>query len=1178
MAESSSKEFNPYHKWLGIPLSEQPPTHYRLLGLEAFEDDADVIDGAADRCMSFVQQFANGPQIQISQKILNELSEARVCLLNPELKTQYDARLKRKLAKQSRAEQPAAQAEPTQTDHAVAQLGQAARRDSRVTRRKKSPIPMIVGGLISAGIVVGAVSWFLNKDKQDDPESKETVAAKSDSEPTKKADAKSKPNTRKTKTSPRVAKTDSTGKKPTVNKPTYTMPPDLPSGLMAMSPEWREAEPSPATLSALDEIKKRFEEDTTFHQLVEIVFQPTSTSTAVSTSLQQIISGYGTQPSVKKLLLLFAKQDWPTSKTARQSAIEFLFKESNDDDVRKLAKVKTLQPTEQLATRVKAATLLLTQTSNEADIHTIANYLLFGPDHARELRELALNFYFNHQPADIRPRSLAMRVLNSREAEIRQLGPVAARYLYERHAKDSAAIGTARKIVDMPNQWSEELVALSQKFLDGNLPAVTSPTTPTVSVNPPEPKLPKQLAAVPDDAEVIEAKKQVRTVYKQQFVNAKTPRQKLSLANYLAGRANRIQENDVDRYVLLRESLELAVEVVGVEEALKAIDTLADSYEINRVSEKSQVLSQLAPKMRTATANAAMIQLLFETINDAIAAQEFDSAERLQSVASSVARKLRDRSLTQQVNTLRTKVSELQRDFRANAEAMATLEADPENAEANLVRAKYLCVVKNDWDAGLKFALKSGNESLKALAERDLNRPEATQDALDLAEEFWKLASDRRARLDWLMPAAVYWYKRAVVDLKGLDRDQVDERLKSIGNLKVVRSTRSGAVSGSDLTPQSLSQATALNRRAATWLVQNGRATIRMADGTTDSVYRRRLPEGAFVVISAQVGGNLLEGRHAVDMDDDFKNLSGLTFLESIEIGASVNVTSAGIQYLAASTNLKQFISKSVSLDDDALSVLENMPQLEQLRIENAAVTDDGLDVLQQLSKLRVLSLAGCKITDAGLFKLRRLTMLEHLILSDTTLTGAGLSHLTLLGSLRQLELKDTELTDQFTSSLRTLSSLRQLNVSDTNITDAALKNFPVELTKLNLEGTAITDEGMPAISQLQGLSNLNLDSTKISGRGLRSLTSLPQLSTLSLRGVALVDAYVSTLSQLPSLQTLHLNYTMITDAGLTRLKTAAKLTNLYVGNTQVTDDGVANFKMTRPDCTISTVEMLLDP
>ena len=39
-----AEKFDPYYKWLGIPPQDQPPHHYRLLGIELFEPDRDVID------------------------------------------------------------------------------------------------------------------------------------------------------------------------------------------------------------------------------------------------------------------------------------------------------------------------------------------------------------------------------------------------------------------------------------------------------------------------------------------------------------------------------------------------------------------------------------------------------------------------------------------------------------------------------------------------------------------------------------------------------------------------------------------------------------------------------------------------------------------------------------------------------------------------------------------------------------------------------------------------------------------------------------------------------------------------------------------------------------------------------------------------------------------------------
>jgi len=92
------ESFDPYRKWLGIPPEEQPPNHYRLLGIGLFESDPDVISNAADRQMAHVRSFQTGRHAELSQKILNELSAARLCLLDPKRKAAYDAKLRAQLS------------------------------------------------------------------------------------------------------------------------------------------------------------------------------------------------------------------------------------------------------------------------------------------------------------------------------------------------------------------------------------------------------------------------------------------------------------------------------------------------------------------------------------------------------------------------------------------------------------------------------------------------------------------------------------------------------------------------------------------------------------------------------------------------------------------------------------------------------------------------------------------------------------------------------------------------------------------------------------------------------------------------------------------------------------------------------------------------------------------------
>ena len=95
---ADAKEFDPYHRWLGIPLKDQPANHYRLLGIQLYEDDVEVIESSADRQMKHVRTFQAGQYGRLSQKILNELAAARVTLLTPEKKHNYDQQLRSELS------------------------------------------------------------------------------------------------------------------------------------------------------------------------------------------------------------------------------------------------------------------------------------------------------------------------------------------------------------------------------------------------------------------------------------------------------------------------------------------------------------------------------------------------------------------------------------------------------------------------------------------------------------------------------------------------------------------------------------------------------------------------------------------------------------------------------------------------------------------------------------------------------------------------------------------------------------------------------------------------------------------------------------------------------------------------------------------------------------------------
>ena len=93
---------NVYQDWLGIPEEKLPasgpPDHYELLRLRRFEDDQAKIEGNYKKLNAHVRQYAGGAMMEQSQKLLNEIAKAMLCLTDPEAKRDYDESMGREFA------------------------------------------------------------------------------------------------------------------------------------------------------------------------------------------------------------------------------------------------------------------------------------------------------------------------------------------------------------------------------------------------------------------------------------------------------------------------------------------------------------------------------------------------------------------------------------------------------------------------------------------------------------------------------------------------------------------------------------------------------------------------------------------------------------------------------------------------------------------------------------------------------------------------------------------------------------------------------------------------------------------------------------------------------------------------------------------------------------------------
>jgi formylglycine-generating enzyme required for sulfatase activity len=155
-----SIDFDAYHKWLGIAPDEQPPHYYRLLAIRPFEEDLDVIENAADQRMVHLRSFGTSRYVDISQRLLNEVAAAKVCLLNPQKKADYDAKLHALLDRQSvREDSPSPPKGLKEQSELLA--GESPRPASQDPRPSSNMPWPLLSGCVAAALLLALAAWAL---------------------------------------------------------------------------------------------------------------------------------------------------------------------------------------------------------------------------------------------------------------------------------------------------------------------------------------------------------------------------------------------------------------------------------------------------------------------------------------------------------------------------------------------------------------------------------------------------------------------------------------------------------------------------------------------------------------------------------------------------------------------------------------------------------------------------------------------------------------------------------------------------------------------------------------------------------------------------------------------------------------------------------------------------------
>jgi hypothetical protein len=296
--------------------------------------------------------------------------------------------------------------------------------------------------------------------------------------------------------------------------------------------------------------------------------------------------------------------------------------------------------------------------------------------------------------------------------------------------------------------------------------------------------------AVPGKEELAASMKVVRELFEGEFRAARTSEEQATLAKRLVQNAVDTVDDPAGRYALLEVARGIGVVAADNETASLAIDTMARFFEIDALRMKSSVLSQLARKPFPKSAGKQFVSSARTLAGQAIAADRYDVASSLTDLALRQARKLRDAALVKEILGESEHIELIKSQFASFQSALAALEIDPTDPDANSKVGRFHCFVKEEWETGLPMLALGSDGQLKTLAVVELKATRTAAQTIQLADGWWKVAgSVAESEALRVKRHAATHYRAAAGSVTGLPKIKIDKRLEELASLNSAAET-----------------------------------------------------------------------------------------------------------------------------------------------------------------------------------------------------------------------------------------------------------------------------------------------------------------------------------------------------------------------------------------------------
>ncbi len=791
-----SETFDPYHKWLGIPPDEQPPNHYRLLGIAAFETDRDVIQMGVDRQMLLLRSLQSGKHSDHCQRILSEISAAKLCLLERDSKAEYDQSLHVKFglpeenvessndgvpaddaaqngseksphAGLPRAVVPPRPGQAADSENAESESGEKA--ETPFATLAPPPPPEDVSAQPNIEVVsptrgsrkplgtAGTKSGTLHRARQRKHKSSwaapvtwaaiaactltvvvVVVSAKKDE------GVANRPEEAATSQDPEVADSQ-----------------DVAANLVRPRKSTKDRPPTDSDDSDADNGG-----DDAFPKPGDFVTgQPLNSKGTKSKGKKPKSTGGNPHPTVEPAdpiqekptaqvvylddLTEQASQVFPTAKLGKNGATGF--PEGMPQECRfqgdTVSHALSMQPPTEGTSYV-----VFRLGGSYRDFRGTAGLL---EKKARESTGVPLTF----------------KVIGD-DRQLWASSPIQQESAAQSFQISVRGVQRLRLEVDCPGMADAAWAAwINPTLTIADRPSSGTPGSAGSVVS----KQPQ-----PDEAAQKKARTQITRGYRDAISQARTSELKRALAQNML-QAAKAANDSTERFLLLDRAADYSAKGGDAAAAMEIVDRIDRGFQVDKLKMKASLLATVGQNSEGKEQDVALALGALTLIDEAVLSDQYEMAERLGSIALKAARKTRDSLLIKGIVDQNSETELIASDHAAAAAAFEVLKGKPNDPDANQVAGRFLCMVKGDWDGGLPLLAKAADVVTKELAVADTQGTGDPVSRVKLGNRWWDLAQEEKGIVKKnLELRAAQWYRLAVVELTGEAKQDVELRIAEI--------------------------------------------------------------------------------------------------------------------------------------------------------------------------------------------------------------------------------------------------------------------------------------------------------------------------------------------------------------------------------------------------------------